>query len=308
MKIIDLHCDTISLLKKNKGSLFKNEGQYDLERAQATGVFLQFFAMFTQPADPNTTLRQVMMQVETFHRVLDENASGIYHLKKAQDLQAADHHNKLAAVLHLEGAECLGKDLEILHYLYRIGLRSIGLTWNYRNQFADGVSEGIAGGGLSKLGRQLVGEMEQLGMLLDLAHISYNSYFDALDHYHKPFLVTHANAYALCPSRRNLKDEQLKALQAHGGLIGITQVADFVHEEHPDMQSMVDHMVYIGELIGIEHVALGSDFDGADHMVIQDVSGYGNLPEALLKRGFSEKEIELVLYKNALSIIEQVLL
>lgn len=307
MRLVDLHCDTISFLKENRGSLLQNDGQYDLKRAQAAGMYLQLFAMFTHPAEPNIALRQIIMQTETFNRVLDENQTMVFHLKKYADLRLPEHQNKLAAILHLEGAECLGKDLEILHALYRFGLRSIGLTWNYRNQFADGVSEGT-GGGLSKDGRKLVAEMERLGILLDLAHISVHSFYSALEYYHKPVLVSHANAYTICNSRRNLNDEQLKALKAHGGVIGITQVADFVHMNRPDMETLLDHMVHIAELIGVEYLALGSDFDGADHMVIQDVSGYSCLPEQLSKRGFSSEEIEMILYKNALAVLEQVLL
>lgn len=307
MKIIDLHCDTISYLKEIRGSLLQNVGQYDLLRAEAAGMYLQLFAMFTYPAEPNAALRQIVMQAETFHRVLDENPQRIFQVKKFEDLQLPENQAKLAAVLHLEGAECLGSDEEVLHLLYRMGLRSIGLTWNYRNQFADGVSEGT-GSGLSKNGRRLVREMEKLGMLLDLAHMSVQSFYSALESYQKPVLVSHANAYAVCRSRRNINDEQLKALKEHGGVIGITQVADFVHSETPALETLLDHMVHIADLIGVEYLALGSDFDGADHMVIKDVSGYGCLPEQLALRGFSADEIDLVLYKNALSILEQVLI
>lgn len=307
MRIVDLHCDTISYLYENGGSLLENKGQYDLERAQAAGMYMQFFAMFTRPAEPNIALQKIIMQLETFHRQLEEHSSKVYHLKSCQDLYKPGSQEKLAALLHLEGAECLGNDLDILNFLYRAGLRSIGLTWNYRNQFADGVSEGDAGGGLSQIGRKLVQEMERLGMLLDLAHVSVKSFHDALAYYKKPVLVSHSNAYALCPSRRNLNDEQLRALQEHGGLVGITQVADFVHEDNPSLETMIDHMVYIAELIGVEYVALGSDFDGADNMVIHDVSGYSSLPDIMQQRGFTDQEINMILYKNALSIIEQVL-
>ena len=141
-------------------------------------------------------------------------------------------------------------------------------------------------------------EMERLGILLDLAHVSVKSFHDALAYYKKPILVSHSNAYALCPSRRNLNDEQLKALHEHGGLVGITQVADFVHEDNPSLETMIDHMVYIAELIGVEYVALGSDFDGADNMVINDVSGYSSLPDIMQQRGFTDHEINMILYSK----------
>lgn len=307
MKIVDLHCDTISWLKENDETLLHNHAQYDLERAQKSGMYLQLFAMFTRPAEPNIALRAILKQVEKFHAELQANQESMYGLRKYQDLYQPDNQGKLAAVLHLEGGECLGNDLDILRLLHRMGLRSMGLTWNNRNQLADGAGEGDAGGGLSMLGRKVVAEMERLGMLLDLSHIAVKSFYDALDYYRQPVLVSHANVYALCKHWRNLNDDQLKALRDHGGVIGITQVADFVSETRPNLDTMIDHIVYIAELIGIEHVALGSDFDGADHMVINDVAGYSCLPEHLTKRGFSNQEIDMILHQNALSVLQKVL-
>ncbi|CFX76468.1 Renal dipeptidase, active site [Syntrophomonas zehnderi OL-4] len=307
MKIVDLHCDTISWLQENDQTLWHNQAQYDLKRAKDSGIYLQLFAMFARPAEPNTVLREILKQVEKFHAEIEANQSWIYTLNKYTDLNEPDNQGKLAAVLHLEGGECLGNDLETLRLLYRFGLRSLGLTWNERNQLADGAAERDAGGGLSRLGRRVVAEMEDMGMLLDLAHLSERSFFDALNYYRHPVLVSHANAFALCGHWRNLTDDQLKALRDHGGVIGVTQVADFVSETQPGIDTMIDHIVYIADLIGIQYVALGSDFDGADDMVIKDVAGYRNLPEYLLRRGFNNQEINMILYQNALAVLEKVL-
>jgi len=307
VKIVDLHCDTISCLQANGQSFAKNKGQYDLARACLSGMYIQFLAMFTRPAEPNIALREILKQVEKYHAEMELNADSVYPLQRYTDLFAPGHQGKLAAILHLEGGECLGNDLEILSLLYRNGLRSMGLTWNNRNQLADGLGEGEEAGGLSKKGMEVVQEMDRMGMLLDLSHISIRSYYDALNYYQKPVLVSHANAFSLCRHWRNLNDEQLIALRDHGGVIGITQVADFVSETEPTSEAMIDHIVYIAELIGVEHIALGSDFDGADHMVIKDVAGYQVLPELLSKRGFTQQETDMILHQNALGILEQVL-
>ena len=307
LKIADLHCDTISCLSRDGASLLKNEAQFDIERALTADVCLQFFALFTMPADSNSSLRQILKQVEKFHQEIESNAAWVYHLKNKKDLSATNNKGKLACILHLEGAECLGTDMEILRLLHRLGLRSMGLTWNHRNQLGDGVGEGIGAGGLSRKGKEVVEEMERLRIMLDLAHISEKSFYDALEYYSKPILVTHANARALCPHRRNLDDTQLLSLAEHGGLVGITQVEDFVKEKHATIEDMLDHIVYITNLIGVEHVALGSDFDGADNMVISQVDGYADLPSLLNKRGFTQKETEMILGKNVLSIIKQIL-
>ena len=307
LKIVDLHCDTISSLSRNGALLLKNEAQFDLERARTANVCLQFFALFTMPADSNSSLRQILKQVEKFHQEIDSNAAYAYHLKNNKDLSAACNNDKLACILHLEGAECLGTDMEILRLLYRLGLRSMGLTWNHRNQLGDGAGEGVSAGGLSRKGKEVVEEMERLRIMLDLSHSSEKSFYDALEYYSNPIFVTHANARALCPHWRNLNDNQLRTLAEHGGLVGITQVADFVKEEHATIEDMLDHIVYIANLIGVEHVALGSDFDGADNMVISQIDGYADLPAHLNRRGFTQKETEMILGENALRIIKQII-
>lgn len=307
MRIADLHCDTISFLQQNDLNLDCNQGQFDLERAVRAGIGLQFFAMFTRPDEPNRTLRMILQQLQKFYQEIEANPAQIQQVRCYDDIVAAEQTGTIGALLHLEGAECLGHDLDILYLLYRAGLRSIGPTWNERNQFAAGASEAEAAGGLSKLGRRLVTEMDQLGMVLDLAHMSKGSFYDALECYRKPVMVTHANAFSLCPHPRNLDDEQLKKLADHGGLIGITQVAYFVSQECQDHDAMLDHMVYIADLIGVEYLALGSDFDGADDMIISDVAGYQYLPEMIQKRGFTAAETEKILFANVLTALQQII-
>ncbi len=308
MKIVDLHCDTISCLNASGASLLRNEAQFDLERAKLANCCLQVFALFTMPTDSNTALRQILKQADKFLAEIASNHLYAYHLQSSDELTKPENINKLACVLHLEGAECLGTDVEILRLLYKLGLRSMGLTWNHRNLLADGVGEGENAGGLSIKGKAIVEEMSHLGIMLDLAHIAPRSFYEALAYYSKPILVTHANAQSLCSHRRNLDDAQLRALAEHGGVIGITQVADFVKEgAAAQLADMLDHIVYIADLIGVEHIALGSDFDGADNMVIPRVEGYAELPACLANRGFSNQEIELILSENALSLIRQVI-
>jgi len=307
MQIVDLHCDTISHLSSSGGSLLHNEAQYDLERAQAANLCLQFFALFTKPADSNIALRNILKQTEKFLHEMESFPDSCYHLTSSKELQEPSNLNRLACILHLEGAECLGDDIEILYLLHRWGLRSLGLTWNNRNLLADGAGEGQNAGGLSRKGREVVTEMGKMGIMLDLSHISKKSFYDALELYTPPALVTHANVQALCPHWRNLDDNQLRELANHGGIVGITQVADFVKEGHASLNDMIDHIAYIADLIGVEHVALGSDFDGADNMVIPNVEGYAALPEILLGRGFTQHETRLICSENALGVIKSVL-
>jgi len=308
MNIVDLHCDTISHLCKTGAALWSNSSQYDIQRAQAAGIGLQFFALFTRPAESNTCLREILKQLDRFWMEVEDNRSHLQPILNCDDLSNLKDQNKIGCLLHLEGAECLGGDLEILRVLQRSGLRSMGLTWNDRNLLADGGGEGISAGGLSLKGRETLKEMDRLGILLDLAHISVPSYYQALETYARPILVTHANARSLCPHWRNLDDAQLKALAQKGGVVGITQVSDFIKEDgNATVGDMLDHIAYIADLIGVEYVGLGSDFDGADDMVLGEVGQYARMPDLLADKGFSRREIEMILGTNAMRVITAVL-
>lgn len=306
MNIIDLHCDTISAIWNKNENLYSNSCHFDILRAFEAGLTLQFFALFSMPADRNSTLRSTLLLTEKYFSQLEKYSDYLYPIKSTSDICDNRGNEKIGCLMHLEGAECLGTDISILQLLYRLGLRSIGLTWNHRNLLADGIGE-TNGGGISTKGKEMIETMDKLGLILDLAHISEHGYFEALEYYQKPVIISHANARRLCSHPRNLTDEQLRALAAHGGIVGINQVADFVTLENPSVDKFIDHIIYISELIGIEHVALGSDFDGADDVVLTGIQDYKFLPDRLVKRGFSEGEIRRILSENALDTIKRII-
>lgn len=307
MKIIDLHCDTISAIYERNEHLYKNSGHFDIKRALTSSLAVQFFALFAMPQDSDTVLRNILLQIEKYNSEMEENSLYLYRVLSSDDIKNSENKDKIGCVLHLEGGEALGINIEILYLLYRLGLRSMGLTWNARNYLADGVGEGKYAGGLSKFGRQVVEEMEKIGIMLDLSHIAERSFFEALEVYNRPVLVTHANARSLCGHIRNLTDEQLKALAGHGGVVGINQVSSFVKEQNANVDDLIDHIAYISNLIGPEYVALGSDFDGADSIVMQGVEEYTEWEKLLKQRGFNNEETENILYRNAYRIINDVI-
>lgn len=308
MRIVDLHCDTISSIQRSGQSLYDNSCHFDIKRAQKAGIGLQFFALFTMPQGRNESLRQILKQVEKYHHELELYQDYLQPVYTYEDIITADSTGKMACVLHLEGAEALGNDSEILGLLYRLGLRSIGLTWNNRNLLADGVGEEPGAGGISNKGKDIIYLMEELGIMLDLSHISIKSYYDALQLYRKPVLVTHANARALCNHRRNLDDNQLKALAENGGVIGVNQIPEFIKEDGKlELNDLLDHVAYISDLIGVKHVALGSDFDGDDVLLMRGVEEYWQWPQILAGRGFTPAEINMILSENALRVIKTIL-
>ncbi len=305
--VIDLHCDTISAIYERQQRLLENTGHFDLERAIKAGVKIQFMAMFLGPHESSLALDKLQRQMELYQLEAENNKNLLYTIRSKEDLYSHVDNAKIGSILHLEGAEALGRDMEVLYSLYASGLRSMGLTWNNGNLLAQGIGEGPEAGGLTSWGREVVGEMERMGIILDGAHISVQGFFDLLEIYNKPLMVTHANSRALCPHRRNLSDQQLLALGDNGGIIGVTQVSDFVKTNKAGVDDLIDHMVYIADLIGVQHLALGSDFDGADDIVMSGIEEYVSWPELLQRRGFTAAEVRMILYENAWKVMEQVL-
>lgn len=307
MSIIDLHCDTISSIYRLGESLEKNSRHFDLERARQAGISLQVFALFVSPSEGSNSLRQILKQADYFHRQIESSPEQVYLVSGGNDINKPENADKTGCLLHLEGADALGNDLELLRLLYRLGLRSMGLTWNPRNLLADGVGEGRDGGGLSNLGRKTIEEMNRLHMILDLAHAAPRSFYEALEVCTDPVMVSHANAQTVCSHPRNLDDDQLRALAGNNGIIGVTMVSEFVGQDSPGIEDLLDHIVYISELIGVSHVALGSDFDGADNMIMAGIEGYNEWESLLAGRGFSRPEREMILKGNACRLFGSIL-
>ncbi|MDD3853231.1 MAG: dipeptidase [Syntrophomonadaceae bacterium] len=308
MIICDLHCDTISKLARQGGELISNSAHFDISRALNAGVRLQFFALYYPPTDNNTALREILKQIVYYNTQIALWPDLVFPILTKQDGQNIGARIQLASILHLEGADCIGTDIAILECLYLLGIRSIGLTWNHRNLLADGVGEGQHAAGLSRSGKKVVIKMAQLGILLDLSHLGEPGFQEAIEYYKGPVLVTHANARALCNHPRNLNDSQLEMIRDCSGVIGINQVADFVKADgKPTFDDVLNHIVYIAEKIGIEHVALGSDFDGADNIVLPGIETYDQWEDALIARNFTATEIDMILGKNALRVINQIL-
>ena len=208
----------------------------------------------------------------------------------------------------MEGGEAVSSP-EILRILFRLGVRALGLTWNQRNQLADGCGEEDTGGGLSKLGKTIIREMNELGMIIDLAHIASRGYWDTLQTSSQPVIVSHACCQTLHDHPRNLNDEQLKALAAAGGVVGITFVPEFLGEGKGNMEGVIDHLVHVAQLVGPEFVGLGSDYDGNDTVPVglEHPGKLAILPERLQARGFTPVEVKQIMGGNFLRVMKFVL-
>jgi membrane dipeptidase len=212
-------------------------------------------------------------------------------------------------VLHFEGAAAIKEDLNNLEDYYEKGLRSLGLVWSRPNVFGCGVPFRFphspdTGSGLTKVGKELVKECNKLGIMIDLAHINERGFWDVAKLSSAPLVVSHADVHSICPSTRNLTDKQIDAIGASGGVMGINfeptnLMPDGKPDENTPLTQIVKHINYVVHMIGIEHVAFGSDFDGAKMPnELKDVTGLPKLIQALRNVGYDDKSIEKIAYKN----------
>ncbi len=335
--IFDGHNDLLSRLwamKDRHGEAFLEgwEGAVSLPHARAGGLAGGFFAVWV-PGDPKTApdptaaLRaHPPVNTDTAHRVTMEQASILIRLdaerpdtirlcRSVAEIEAARTAGAVAALLHVEGCEGIGEGLDELHVLHAAGLRSLGPVWSRSNIFGHGVPFNFpaspdTGPGLTDAGRRLVAECDRLGVLVDLAHINEQGFWDVAAVSHKPLVSTHSAAHAVCPATRNLTDRQLDAIRDSGGLVGINFGVSFLDPEgrrdvDMPLSGLVRHIDYIAGRIGIEHVALGSDFDGTTiPAAIRSADDLPLLVQAIRDAGYGAEDLAKITHGNWLRVLE----
>ena len=225
-------------------------------------------------------------------------------MRRADDILAAKVEGKPAVILAVEHADATERSLNVLRALYELGVRSIGLTHHVSSWAADGCGEARDGVGLTHFGMQLVQEMNRLGMLVDLAHVSPSAFYHTLEVTTKPVIFSHGNARALCDHPRNLTDAQLKALAQNGGVIGLSFVPSFVDESDPTLDRLLDHADHVAQVAGIEALGLGGDFDGGGTL-LADATEVPRITDGLLLRGYSENDVRKVLGQNTFRVLKE---
>lgn len=316
MFICDCHCDTLTELYKKGTSLYDNDQHFDIKRQIELGGGLQFCAIFvpTHEFRYYCGLRYTLCLLDKYKQELKAlQEKGIDVLPVLTKADAADVLNhKAATLLAIEEGGAIDGSLEALRMLYELGVRAMTLTWSNRNDIADGVNEECSGGGLTTFGRQVVAEMNRLGMLVDVSHIATAGFWDVIETSTKPIIATHSNAKTLCSHPRNLNDDQIKAINANDGLIGITFAGQFLEEDYNNacIDSVYRHIDYMLNLLGNDdHVGFGSDFDGISHPPynIHGVQDYKPLIEYLQSKNYSDSTIEKITHKNVLNLLSKVL-
>lgn len=315
MFICDCHCDTLTELYNKNASLYENEQHFDIKRQIALGGGLQFCAIYvpTEVFRYQGGLRYTLCLLDKYNqeiKKLHENGIDVLQVLTAEDAGNVLKH-KTATLLAIEEGGAIDGSLEALRCLYELGVRAMTLTWSNRNDIADGINEEATGSGLTLFGKQVVAEMNRLGMLVDVSHISTAGFWSVIETSTKPIIATHSNAKSLCSHPRNLNDEQIKALAQNGGLAGITFAGQFLEEDWRNacIESVYKHIDYMLNLIGNDdHIGFGSDFDGISHPPynIQGVQDYKPLIEYLSKY-YSDETINKITHQNVINLLQKVL-
>ena len=315
-------------------------GHLDLPRARRGGFGGGFFAVYVppdpaakppdglvigdggyemplaEPLDPEYARRTALAQVANLLRLERESDGSVRVVRDVAELESCLAGETLAAILHLEGADPIDTDLDLLEVLYRAGLRSLGPVWSRPNAFATGVPFRFphspdVGPGLSDAGRELVRACNRLGVMLDLSHLNERGFWDVAALSDGPLVATHSNAHALCPSSRNLTDRQLDAIRESDGMVGVVFAVSFLRPDGAnDADTSLDlvarHVDYLVERIGIDRVGFGSDFDGAKvPMELGDVAGLPKLLRLMRERGYDDASLRKLAHENWMRVLRK---
>jgi membrane dipeptidase len=311
--IADAHCDTVSGLYREV-NLYKNAGHLDICRMKEYKNWLQFFACWVDPAPSvaeQTKRRDAI--ISGYHDQIRENSRHIAHATTAEEIRGAWRDGKIAAFLTLEGGGSIGEDIGEVSRLYEAGVRLITLTWNANNAIASGAGDPSPSYGVTEFGRRVVDRKNELGMIVDVSHLSERGFWELAEHMGggayagRPFVASHSNSRKICPHPRNLTDEQFLHIKSVGGVTGINLCPLFVGAK-ANISGIVKHVEHFMSLGGEDNVGLGCDFDGIDDTPsdLRGVEHLYRLLVALAAIGYSGELIEKIAYGNFLRVIEAV--
>lgn len=346
MKIFDGHNDILHKIHSSvnpldtRAFLVEGTGHLDHPRALQGEFWGGFFAVYAaNPPDVPSTKERIIYTEEGFHvplppalpydyanktalemiqllkKIEEDSLGGLQIVTSQEELHHCLKGKVMAAVLHLEGAEPLRPDLRDLEEFYQLGVRSLGITWSRPNAFGEGVPFAYpghpdSGPGLTTAGKSLVEACNQLGIMIDLAHLNLQGFWDVAARTDAPLISTHTAAHSLSPKARNLTDDQLRAVGESNGVVGVIFSINDLDggprpKEDAPISVIIKHLQYIADLIGVEQVAFGSDFDGTRiPSSLGDVSGYQKLVALLEKAGFSTEEQEQICWRNWVRALE----
>jgi membrane dipeptidase len=314
--VVDTHCDSLMSFvpQQQRGQTQKRlgerneKGQVDIPRMVEGGLDCQVFAMYTgiQEGQPDALLKCLRM-VDAFYGEAKVNGDRFRTVMDADEIVVAKAAGKVSGMLSIEGAEPLMGDLGVLRVMHRLGVRMLSLTWNWRTPFADGLSAKRTGGKLTDLGAKALEELDRLGIVLDLSHITDECFWDIADLKKGPFVASHSNCRGLCDNARNLTDDMIRSLADHRGVMGMNFVPGFIAKEGASLEKMIDHVDHIYRVVGPDYVGLGADFDGGGGCPgLEDSGKLLNFTRELVRREYCEEDVKKILGGNQLRVFREV--
>lgn len=353
--VVDMHADSLQRVLMSGVDLGTklDSGHLDIPRMKEGGVDAEFFAVWVDSSYQGAAaVQRALRLIDSMYSVLEKYPDQMALALNCSDIERLHREGKLAALLGVEGGHAIAGDLGVLRMFHRLGVRYLTLTWSNTNAFADSSGDQPRWKGLNDLGRKVVAEMNRIGMMIDVSHVSDESFWDVLSVTTQPVIASHSSARALQDVPRNLSDEMLKAVGRNGGVVGINFYSSFLSADYarreregdsawpgvrelmkkfkgdadrvaweryrrsetpsavdpPPFEVLIDHIDHVAKVAGVDHVGLGSDFDGMDSMPagLSDVRDLPKITQALIKRGYSEEEIRKILGENFLRVLNEV--
>lgn len=308
MYSIDLHCDTASRLLYENLKLNESICKVDIEKLKKAKAKAQVFAHFIELNIVENPYTEFINMYNNFISEIKENEDTIEIVRNLKELETVNSKGKIGAFLSIEEGEVLEGKVERVKELYDMGIRFITLTWNFKNSIGyPNVGYKYKDYGLTEKGKEIVLEMERLGIIPDCSHLSDGGFYDLVDICKKPFIATHSNARKVTDHSRNLTDDMIVRLAEKGGVMGLNFCAPFLGSEKvPSINSMIQHIKHTKNVGGIDVLALGTDFDGIGNEVeIENIGEIGRLRDALLKENFTNSEIDKIFYGNIKRVLKE---
>ncbi|HEX7101428.1 MAG TPA: dipeptidase [Nitrolancea sp.] len=315
ISIIDGHTDYLLSLNHTGRSFLEEStiGHVDLPRARKGNIGAMISAVYL-PSEllPTHALIETLRAVDLLKRTVAASDGQMELIRGYDQLVSCLDGRVFGAIMHFEGAEAIDPEFVVLRLAYELGLRSLGLVWSRPTIFAEGVGPENHGQGLTGLGRELVKQCNNMGILIDVSHLNEPGFWDVIAESTKPIVASHSNARAVCDHERNLTDRQIKELAKNGGLMGINYAVGFLVEgarsgSDVPLSVLVDHIDHIVNLVGIDHVALGSDYDGAGVPdALKDAAHDWAIVEELARRGYDDDSVAKICRDNWLRVLKEV--
>ena len=314
MRLIDMHCDTlIEGWRKPERSFYDGDTSINLKLLKENGSLLQFFAMYLSRNEMKTMdSYDILKGIYGYYQTQMEKYSDIIKpVYSAQDVLENEKKGLLSSLLTVEDGVFIDGKIERVQEVYDMGVRLITLMWNFENSVGFPCSDEPEAHlkGLKPFGIEVVEKMNELGIIIDVSHMSEGGFYDVARYSKKPFVASHSCARALCNHRRNLTDDQLKTLGNAGGIAGVNFECSFLKEGSncATYDQIIEHLLYMKDKAGIDAVGFGSDFDGIeDNGELVNYSGFKTLLERMEGK-FTYDEIDKICRGNALRVIKDVI-